>query len=374
MADSFKANSAQRTLMLREDVQIYYNGADELRLRKGVWNFEEAILTFEGLSKDHKDTFVKMFNLLQDGRGVDSERLPDEQNLTQLEREQVAQTLDALRAKGYISSGDDADARRFLNQLLDGTAEYETNSAAGERPVLFFADTQSIKDYAVMLAKEIDMPLTVMTQDEFKAIEAMDLTTKFEAYGTRKQLESLREILEPFSCIVGCIERPHIVFLRNVNRVLVQTSQALSLSLLDGPFTTVFTIKPPETGCFECFEQRLLARMVEMPSYQQFVAQTRNLPRFDNKIRASPLMHSLAAQALFEGLMVSKIGKAKLAGRVLNTYVPLLEIQVQPLLRVPFCPACGFVAEARMEEMYTSSKKIIDRVLDRITIVDNSRP
>lgn len=225
-----------------------------------------------------------------------------------------------------------------------------------------------------MLAKEINMPLTVMTQDEFKAIEAMDLTTKFEAYGTRKQLESLREILEPFACIVGCIERPHIIFLRNVNRVLVQTSQALSLSLLDGPFTSVFTIKPPETGCFECFEQRLLARMAEMPPYHQFVAQTRDLSRFENKIHASPLMHSLAAQALFEGFMVSKIGKAKLAGRVLNTYVPIMEIQVQPLLRVPFCPACGFVAEARMEEMYTSSRKIVDRVLDRITLVDTGRP
>jgi thiazole/oxazole-forming peptide maturase SagC family component len=374
MTDSFKANDAQKTLMLREDVQIYFNGADELRLRKGVWNFEEAILTFEGLSKDHKDTLVKMFNFLQDGSGVDSERLPNEQNLTQLEREQVAQTLDALRAKDYVCDGDDADATHFLNQLLGGTTEFVTNSAVSERPVLFFADTQSVKDYAVMLAKEINMPLTVMTQDEFKVIEAMDLTTKFEAYETRKQLESVRESLEPFSCIVGCIERPHIIFLRNINRVLVQTSQALSLSLLDGPFTTVFTIKPPETGCFECFEQRLLARMEETPSYQQFVAQTRNLPRFDNKIRASPLMHSLAAQALFEGLMVFKIGKAKLAGRVLNTYVPLMEIQVQPLLRVPFCPACGFVAEARMEEMYTSSKKIIDRVLDRITLVDDSRP
>jgi len=352
-------------------VQIYYNGADELRLRKGVWNFEEAILTFEGLTKDHKDTLVQMFNSLQDGRGVDSERLPNEQNLTQLEREQVAETLNALRAKDYVSDGDDADSRRFLNQLLSGTTEFVTNSASSERPVLFFADTQSIKDYAVMLAKEIDMPLTVMTQDEFKVIEAMDLTTKFEAYGTKKQLESLRETFQPFSCIVGCIERPHIIFLRNVNRALVQTSQALSLSLLDGPFTTVFTIKPPETGCFECFEQRLLARMTDMPSYQQFVAQTRNLPRFDNKISASPLMHSLAAQALFEGLMISKIGKAKLAGRVLNTYVPLMEIQVQRLLRVPFCPACGFVAEARMEEMYTSSKKIIDRVVDRITLVDN---
>src|SRR5262249_32965403 len=158
--------------------------------------------------------------------------------------------------------------------------------------------------------------LTVMTQDEFNTIGGMDLTTKFEAYEARKQLESLRASLEPFGCVVGCLERPHIIFLRNINRVLLQTSQALSLGLLDGPFTTVFTIKPPETGCFECFEQRLLARMEDMPSYQQFVAQTRNLPRFDNKVHASPLMHSLAAQALFEGFMVSKIGKAKLGGRV----------------------------------------------------------
>jgi thiazole/oxazole-forming peptide maturase SagC family component len=314
-----------------------------------------------------------MFNLLQDGGGVDRERFPNEQNLTQLEREQVGQMLDALCAKDYLSNGDDSDARHFLSQLLHGTTEYISNISFSEKPVLFFADTQSIKNYAVMLAKEINMPMTVMTQDEFKAIEAMDLTTKFEAYATRRQLEELREILEPFSCLVGCLERPHIIFLRNINRALVQTSQALSLGLLDGPFTTIFTIKPPETGCFECFEQRLLARMEETPPYQRFVAQTRNLPRFESKIRASPLMHSLAAQAIFEGLMVSKIGKAKLAGRVLNTYVPLMEIQVQPLLRVPFCPACGFVAEARMEEMYSSSKKIVDRVLDRINLVDTNQ-
>jgi thiazole/oxazole-forming peptide maturase SagC family component len=373
MIEGFQANDPQTTLMLRDGVQIYYNGTDELRLRKGVWNFEEAILTFDGLSADHKESLVQLFNSLQDGTGVDSQHLPNDHNLTQLEHEQVAQTLDALRAKDYVAESSDADAKHFLTELLGGTIEYVTNSTSSDKPVLFFSDTQSVRDYAVMLAKEIDMPLTVMTQDDFRFIETMDLTTKFDAYGTRSQLAGIRDLLEPFCCIVGCIERPHIMFLRNVNRVLVQTSQALSLSLLDGPFTTVFTIKPPETGCFECFEQRLLARMEEMPSYQQFVAQTRYLPRFEHKVHASPLMHPLAAQALFEGLMVSKIGKAKLAGRVLNTYVPLMEIQVQPLLRVPFCPACGFVAEARMEEMYTSSKKLIDRVVDRVSLVDTSR-
>ena len=371
MSDSLTGNGLQGTLMLSDGVHIYYNGADEVRLRKGIWNFEEAILTFDGLSKDHKESLVRLFTLLQDGRGVETESLPNEENLTQLEKEQVVQTMDALRSTKYVTDGEDADGRRFLNQLLGGTDDYATNGGSRGKPVLFFADTQSIKEYAVMLATEINLPLTVMTQEDFQRMRAVDLTTKFDAYGTRQQLESVRHIVEPFGCIVGCLERPHIVFLRNLNRVLVQTSQVLSLSLLDGPFTTVFTIKPPETGCFECFEQRLLARMEETPSYHQFVAQTSDRPRLGTKIHASPLMHSLAAQALFEGLMVQKIGKAKLAGRVLNTYVPLMEIQVQPLLRVPYCPACGFVAEARMEEMYSSSKKIIDRVVDRIALVDN---
>lgn len=373
MSDSSKASGGENDLLfLRDGVQIYYNGADELRLRKGIWNFEEAILTFAGLGNAHKQALVRVFDALQDGTGAEPDRLLVEQQLTQTEHEQITQTIEALKAKEYIGTSGDADGRRFLNQLLDGTTDYATHLASSSRPVLFFADTQSLKDYAVRLAKEIHLPLTIMSSDDFASIEAMDLTTKFDAYETKKQQASLLKMLEPFSCLVGCLERPHIVFLRNLNRALVQTSQPLSLGVLDGPFTTVFTIKPTETGCFECFEQRLLARMEEMPAYQQFVAQTRSLSRQATKVQANPLMHSLAAQALFEGLMVSQVGKAKLAGRVLNTYVPLMEIQVQPLLRVPFCPACGFVAEARMEEMYTSSRKLVDRVVNRVKIVDRN--
>lgn len=371
MTDGMTANGSRKTLMLSDGVHIYYNGADELRLRKGIWNFEEAVLSLDGLSEEHKESLVTLFTMLQNGRRVDAKHFPNEENLTQLEQEQVDEMLHALQSNDYVSDGEDADGRRLLNRLLGGTDEYVANSASNRKPVLFFADSKSIADYAVMLAREIDLPLTVMTQEDFRLIEGFDLTTKFDAYGTSQQFESARQVVEPFGCIVGCLERPHIVFLRNLNRVLVQTSQALSLSLLDGPFTTIFTIKPPETACFECFEQRLLARMEDMSAYHEFVAQTSGLPRSQTKVHASPLMHSLAAQALFEALIVHRIGKAKLAGRVLNTYVPLMEIQVQPLLRVPFCPACGFVAQARMEEMYSSSKKIVDRVIDRIALVDD---
>ena len=124
MTDNHHTNNGHQRLALHDSVQIYYNGADELRLRKGVWNFEEAILTFAGLSDAHKDTLVKIFDQFQDGTGVDAERLPDEHNLTQLEREQIVQTLDALQANDYVSDGNDADARHFLTQLLGGITDY----------------------------------------------------------------------------------------------------------------------------------------------------------------------------------------------------------------------------------------------------------
>ena len=79
---------------MSDGVYLYYNGADGLRAQ-GYLEFQEAFLTFDGLSKDHKESLVKLLTLLQDGRGVDTEHLPNGENLTQVELQQVTETLDA---------------------------------------------------------------------------------------------------------------------------------------------------------------------------------------------------------------------------------------------------------------------------------------
>ena len=71
----------------------------------------------------------------------------------------------------------------------------------------------------------------------------------------------------------------------------------------------------------------------------------------------------------FEGLTISAIGKSKFAGRALNTYVPVMELQVEDILRVPYCPACGTIAKAQIDEMYTSSKKLVDTILEKIELI-----
>ncbi|NOX62160.1 MAG: hypothetical protein GXP42_09485 [Chloroflexi bacterium] len=357
-------------IVLSDSVRIYSSGTDEIRIRKGVWNYEEAILNYGGLSENLQNAVLKLFDRLEAGQFVDVVDLMDAEQLTPEEKELFSGLIDSLRYQSYVYSEHDSDSQKLLFELLGGSATGGFYAPTQHiRPVLFFGDNQSIREYARMLAKEVDIPLTVMSDAEIKDIAAMDLTTCQDGYATTKQLNEVVRFIERFGCIVGCMEKPHISFLRNINRALVRTSQTLCMALLDGPFTSVFTIKPPETGCFECYELRLLARMQEMTVYRKFVEQSRLSARRKNgNTYTTPLMHALTSQAMFEGFLVSSIGKAKLAGRALNTYLPILEIQVQDILRVPFCPACGFVARAKMEEMYTSTHAIVEKLVSSIII------
>jgi hypothetical protein len=68
--------------------------------------------------------------------------------------------------------------------------------------------------------------------------------------------------------------------------------------------------------------------------------------------------------------MYSSLGMTRLSGRMISVYQPLLEIQVQDLLRVPHCPACGFISKAQVDEMYTSSKRILTDMMGKIEVED----
>ncbi|HYF84271.1 MAG TPA: streptolysin associated protein SagC [Clostridia bacterium] len=354
---------------LADNVRVYSNGDNEYRIRKGIWNYEEAGLTLDAFNKNMRDALVKIFNDMDEGIAVDIFDVMEEMQLTQDEKNLVERLMLQLQEQNYVVYENDDFIKQLLYSLIGGSV---INQFAGEvnmlKPVLFFADTEYIRDYAQTVAKQMSLPLTVMGEKEYKDLCEADLTTRFDAYDTKQKMEEFQKFIEPFYCIVGSFERPHINFLRNLNRLLVDMSKPLTLSMMDGPFLSLLTIKPTETGCIECFENRVLARMQEMSAYRKFVAHTRKYAPMKEKTYASPIIQAFTSLALFEGFLLSAIGRSKLAGRVLNMYIPIMEIQIQDLMRVPFCPACGFIAQAEMEEMYTSSKKIVGNIINKIMI------
>lgn len=358
-----------RRYELEDSVRIFSNGMDEIRFRKGVWNFEEAALDTNMLAGELKEAVIAILGDLAKGERVSVDEKIKKFKLTQDDENVVESIMNMLQEQSYITSDEKKETQKLLREIIGGTVvDRFTGDVGMLKPVLFFTDSEYIKKSALELSKEIKLPITVMTEKDAQDIAAADLTTKFDALSYKEQMEEFKNIVEPYCCVVVSMERPHVKFLRNLNRILIELSKPFVMSMMDGPFMSLITIKPPETGCFECFENRVLARIEEMSVYEKFVEQTGGPLKVREKTLVSPLIQTMTSAAIFEAVMIASIGRAKLSGRILNVYVPVLEIQIQDLLRVPFCPACGFVAKAQMEEMYSSSKKIVDSLLDTIVI------
>lgn len=163
------------------------------------------------------------------------------------------------------------------------------------------------------------------------------------------------------------VASPNVSLLRNLNRLLVGAEKPLILGLVDGPFLHALSTLATETGCFECFEQRMLARLEDTVVYHQFVQATGGGTNSGGPW-LSPQLHTLTATVISEAFLYSTLGMMRLAGRIVSVYQPLLEIQVQDLLRVPYCPACGFISKAQVNELYTSSKRIMTDMMAKIEV------
>lgn len=359
----------KKSYILAENVVVFYNGENEIRVRKGVWNYEEAIVSLDDVSDETKEIVVSIIKTLDKGERIDTDEILAEKNLLVHEKEMIEGLIVGLREQGYLKECEESKTTQLLYELINGSIQSRfLQNQLYLRPILFFSDNNEVKDYAVNTCNKLNLPIHVISEDEYKEISKMDLTTRFDGYDTKSDLKKLVNFIEPYSCIVGGLQKPNVSFMRNINRALIELNKALSMALIDGPFTTVFTIKPPETGCFECMEQRLIARIEDMQVYRRFVEHTRDKDVQLNNSYATPLMNSIVSTAIFEGLIISAVGKSKLAGRAMNTYVPVMEIQVEDILRVPYCPACGTISKARIEEMYTSTKKLVDTVIDNIEL------
>jgi len=355
---------------LKDGVRIYFNGDNEIRFRKGIWNYEEAVLDVNFFDEGIRPAVIEIFNDLSKGKDADLAPYHAKYSLNSDETGTLHDLMRQLLEQNFLSDGADQDLSEIVKSLIGGTASLGFGEGKGRtlRPVMAICDTAAMKEYIMMLAEQTGLPVTVMNEEDVNRISQANLTDKLEALPTLASLNEFKMILALYCCVMVSLERPRVKLLRNLNRILLALNIPMTLAMLDGPFLSVMTIKGYETGCFECFENRVMARLEDMSAYKNFVEKEGGMISVTDKTFTTPILQSIASSAFFDALLISTINKAKLAGRVLNIYLPLLEIQTQDLLRTPFCSACGHIAKAQYDEMYTSSKKIVDNMVQKISI------
>lgn len=361
----------EKVYRLKEGVRIFYNNDEEIRFRKGVWSYNEAIIKLHGQEEKVKRFFTLAIDELNKTDEANVRRIAGKVGAGPVELQSYCEVLDNLKNQGFLYVSKDKDVDRIVSALLGGNISGFEEFVYEPRPVLFAADNEYAKEAAGMIAKQVKLPLDIMDKQTFSEITRMDLTSKTEAVDYLKNLEKYQRELSLYSCVIGSFAAPNISLLRNLNRLLIKLEKPLILGFIDGPFMSLLSTIANQTGCFECFEHRMLARMEDTLVYHKFVESNRGYNNRKEDIKAAiftPPVHMLTAAVITEGFLYASLTMMRLAGRIINIYLPVLEIQVQDLLRVPYCSACGFASKAQMNEMYTSSRRIVEEMVNKIEI------
>jgi len=355
-----------RIYALKEGVRVFRSG-DEIRFRKGVWSYTEAVVRLAGQEERVVRFFNAVYEALVRAHEANPEVIGSEVGANAEQIASYCGLLENLKRQQFLYDNDQRDVARTVGALLGGSLSGFAEGVGILRPVLFLTDSDYIREAAKTLSKEIGLALDFLDDETIQTLATADLTTRIDAVKHKETEASLEKVFRPYACVLGCVAGPNISMLRNLNRLLIATEKPLILGLIDGPFISVLGTLAIETGCFECYEQRMLARLEDTVVYHRFVESTAKGANTTGPW-FSAQMHMLMAAVISEGLIYSGLGLMRLAGRIVNIYLPLLEIQVQDLLRVPYCPACGFISKAQMNEAYTSTTRLVTEMLTNIEL------
>jgi thiazole/oxazole-forming peptide maturase SagC family component len=359
-----RAGDPPATHALVSTARLLEDGAGRFRIRTGVWNFEEAVIDVSREPPAVATTVRAALRALAAGPTRLADHFDDA--LLPIERANVERLFADLGQAGVVVSAQARLDQQAITAALLGrlASPYPGSSEPPERGVLFWSDSAAATEQAERLAAALRLPFAPLPAAVTERLEQADLTSGVDAYRTGNLISELRAALPAAAAVVTCFLRPRVPVMRNLNRVLDGQEVPWVAAFVDGPFLSAVDVKAPYTGCFECFEQRSLARLEDHVAYHEFARAT--VGAAPPREADAPVMHLLANLALIEGYLHAAVGSSRLSGRALSVHLPTFEIQAQDLLRMPNCPACGRVAKQRLQEINFNSRAAVDRIVSEV--------
>lgn len=331
---------------------------NEVRIRTGIWNFEEAVIDVSGEEPALGAAVIETLQAI----ATDAAMPASVDSLDPVARASLDQLLSDLVEGGYlVERRGSEDPHRILNNLLGRPIPLEADLQGQSQPVVaLVSDTPSIERHLQSIDQALPIELIAIDNDVVSRLRQHDLTTRIDGRATIEATDEFVKLLSAADILLVVMRNASMGLLRNLNRVAEAGSLRMVISLLDGPFLNVLGIHPPNTGCLECFEQRSLARQEDHVAYHRFANAT--LGADDGTY--GPILALAADLALVESAMWATGGSTRSVGRVLGVYLPTFELQAQRLLRIPSCPACGQYAKERLREINFSTRAALDRVVN----------
>ncbi|MFE2726806.1 hypothetical protein [Kitasatospora sp. NPDC059327] len=348
--------AAAPRLGLAPSVRLLAVEPDVIRLRWGIWNFQEVTVDLRAESPAVRTALTGFLHELADGRTAEAS-FDGNTDLSPVERANLRLVLDELRQAGFLALDRASERGTDMARVLLGNLELYGTDEGGGASVAFAADSPTAEAYVAGQASALGTTIEVLPAEFMRELQGADLTSGMGGLTAADTLKRLTVLTERHDSLVVSVSRASILTLRNLNRLACHLEKPVVVGLVDGPFATVVGAESPRTGCLECFEQRSLARLEDHVSYHAFVG-TGASGAIGG---ASGIEAMLCAFLVNEAVLLRALGTSRFLGRALSIYLPTYEIQAQDVLRIGTCPACGHVARDIVHEINVNSRVVVDR-------------
>ncbi|AGM99055.1 streptolysin associated protein SagC [Streptococcus iniae] len=335
---------------------------DTFCFRKGLWDFNEAVLDLSQEPQMLKEVYQQIVADLLKGLVVDTDDYEKE-----LEAELFAKVMEVMTALYYndvLMFEDDYALEENVMKVLMGNFRFmaQEGHTKNTDPVLFISDSSYVNDSAKLLAEHLNLNLVVASDELKMLIQKIDVTSRLDALEHHRNMKRLSGKLMPYQSIVVCQERLNIMMLRHLNEISVALKKQMVLGFVDGPFIHACTLNPPHSADFDSLERRVLARLQDHALYQHFASQM--LPTTQPVSHSYlPLLNILMNLVVSEAFIIAQTGSSKFEGRLLSIYLPTLEIQVQDILKMSNSQTQGALAKLRYEDQQISTREIVKNLL-----------
>lgn len=347
---------------LSPSVRVLAEESNVIRLRWGIWNFEEVTIDLRNESKVMQKATQNFFEQLTSLTEADGS-FTRFSELNSLEKANLQLTLQQLTEKGFITNNQkNFDGNNMARVVLGNLSFYETQKLS-RTAVAFTSDSDYANKYLEQQNIELNMEIKILPQEFFHKISHCDLTMGINLLENKNIIFELEQYLVDCQALAANIRHSSILAMRNLNRLAMFLEIPLILGLVDGPFTTVVGCESPQTGCLECFEQYSLARLEDHVSYHDFL-NTNFKENYPAKNKGNPVEAMMCSLLVNEAIVLKNFGTSRFIGRALSVYLPSYEMQTQDVVRIVTCPACGQAAKNIAAEINFNTRSIIDKYIE----------
>lgn len=298
-----------------------------IHIRAGPWT--GPVYTITDIDED--DVITQLLSLIDGETAVDDIFASFDES----QRGEVARVLLALAEKHAAYDAEAADGPMYSHLMLKTEFGQRERRRLDEQSVLVVDDSR-MGEYVVedLLEVGIDRvayadlrdrgpPRGVGDADGYSAVDADDLYDSIDAA----------------DFVVVTTDGPSAV-LQEVNEHAIDTETPWVVGQIRG-FDGIVgpAIFPGETACYECFHQRMLSNVTNIPAYSEFEDRQSD---DDLAVAGLPMFsRAIAGYLSLDLLHLLAFGIGYTSGRVVTVNSLDLSMEVNEVLKLPRCDACG---------------------------------